>query len=397
MRRFRAGPTTALPRVLLAGATGLLLVAGLVVALISPSGAAVFAYLTDTEFVVAGADGVVARVPALPATGGNATTTTWTDDGEYAVVVAEGPGGPDDVDHRTLVAIDRDGDVSRRPCPSCTTVAPVDGSTVLAARTTVNSATLADSAPFAGFVRVDLSTSDAGTLVPTPLDRPEIGRLFLLAGHNGRAFATAEVGANGRESGWAIGPDGTATPAGRHESNQAPPGATQRGIATAAVRSDPTGTEYAVAAQYRSSRRPGCSAAAEIYLYAPGQEFSESTDLSAAIPAAHSWGVDSNTALQDLWWGDDGRLRAVLAVQPCGPADGNPTPTLSRWALNGTRWAPDGGDGLLAERPLGEGVRVVLRGVPDPGSGHGEIVVVGAGADRRIDAEVQSFSLSAPG
>ena len=76
----------------------------------------------------------------------------------------------------------------------------------------------------------------------------------------------------------------------------------------------------------------------EISVYRTGASAGDSTDITGDASPGRTAGVDANIVPVDLWWGQDGRLRTITAVQPFGPGAGDPDPRLSQWVLDGTRW-----------------------------------------------------------
>lgn len=308
-----------------------------------------FSYVTAHELVLARADATIARVPIETAVGGAPPLVVWTTSGSHAAVL-QGAGR-----HTRLVSIDAvDGTVATKSCPDCTDLARVGTGTVV---------TLVRADSGTSLLEFDLAGEGRGTPSTIRPDFAESARnVFLAAGTQDALLATEELdqGASTGRRLKLFPRTGPVRVLGTFAAKR---------LVAAAIDAGPAAGRIGVAFVPENDQ---CAVRTPVSIIGTDGHLSW-LDMSPMAPPARTLGRDAGIAVEDLWWGRDGSMRATVTSWSC---EGGSLPRDQHrvlyaksilWRLDAAGWQRDSAEGTVRELGVGDRLSLVRAACPMPG------------------------------
>ncbi|MGC8920743.1 hypothetical protein AB7952_19140 [Streptomyces sp. PG2] len=319
----------------------------------------VYAYTTERELRLVRDDHPPVRVRRVfDPTDSAKNDVVWTHDGQWVVLLSDDEllDRPDDVQLITLNA--RTGEVQRRPCPYCDSLAPVGDHDVVALRWDDETrSTLA--------VRYDAGDpTDSGTRIAPAADSGGTWQPDLLGGTR-RHLLTGDYVMSGGDPGMELRLSeltgaavvGATAVYPRFDSNMYMP--------TAAATID--GRERIAVGERQN---PGeCAASFPILLLGTDGQM-HGTDQSGVFPPGYIPFVTGGIEVHDLWWGLDHHLYATITSWTCDNSADSEQDRMrlhrpsTLWRLDGHRWVKAGAKPVTVARRLDRDTTMTLT-IPD--------------------------------
>jgi hypothetical protein len=140
-----------------------------------------------------------------------------------------------------------------------------------------------------------------------------------------------------------------------------------------------------------------------VYILNPKTKGYVQTDMTAlGMPAPMGEGPASQVYVEELWWGLDGHLYAVMGSWG-EQSQESPIAIQSLWRLDGTRWTSADGGPIAGMRQLSRDAQLLL--IPEspdksvgqpyklPGVGWGDLYLTSKGRNREIFREVNEIAV----
>ena len=318
---------------------------------LAPSlGPASFAFLTAAELVVMRGLEVVSRVPASDNRGLHETAITTN--GQHVVHIVDGQSPADRVKDRKLVIIDTRTGITRSiDCDHCSSVVAIDDHRILAGKN-------------ATMLLIDLSGD-----YPSETFRVQVGTSagILMAGFsNGALMAGLE---DELEVYYVFTLDGTTKRVLTKSMGKWPGTSLELRVHSAAAINTAAGEAFFAVSRY--SDEGECPSYSEAFLFgSPGSQVVY-TDFSL-IPEVRPLpdflspnGKSSLVTLRNLWWGNDGRVHAVITSGTCQGESAVIGQKSGEWILERGRWVQASSESLQFLQEIDSQTRLVVTSGPD--------------------------------
>ncbi|MEV8375182.1 hypothetical protein AB0P21_20785 [Kribbella sp. NPDC056861] len=338
-----------------------------------------YSYFTKSDLVVMDGTREVARQKVAYMK--DYRGAVWTLDTKYVAAVIDPKQGTIEPSARKLLVIDATNGESRElACPSCSSLAPIGGSQLVAM---VDNQDGPDSV-----FRFDLNETRAPVRLSLslPAKQSSLSYPVFVSGVDGAALLTGLDG-DGHTAYYQYKPDGSAIPVGSESFVDVQ----YRSFEGGAVTRTSDGQVHFAGAEGQRLSPDACASAGVVTLGSFGKSDPIFTDMSVINPAKHTAGVDSMVGTIDLWWERNGELHAVIWSATCDDKL-KESSKPAEWRLAGSRWIKLSPSPVLAARPVGSGRVMLVNDSPDEDAASVKLEVDGKVTVVAQDARV----LSAP-
>lgn len=309
-----------------------------------------YAYGTGGYFVLMRGSQEVARVQrSFDNEDPDNNQVAWTFDGRYVAFLSRSADPLTDHTPGQLIVVNTaTSAVSRLSCPSCDTLTAVSGDTVL---------TLNRSDQGYQMYSFDLASSKPGTPVDmSGLEYPEAYNGFM-AGAAGQVLVGFQGAKDYSTNGiYLMKADGSSGAYSKEIPDQ--------GRAISAVAAEQTAYNRAEIAvvlhDYDGERRGKCVGTESLKLISmSGTEVD--TDMSTARPSTDGDTHRNGWRFDDLWWGPDGHLHAIITASTCNASGDSLSVTPdSLYRLDGNLWVQEDASSVTLERIFSATAKAVV-------------------------------------